>query len=81
MTKDDIIKLAREAGLCDEVGGIEGDAGSYYSYTEEIIRLFQAAFKAGAAAEREEIAKLADSMNTFGLPPDVGAAIRARGTT
>jgi hypothetical protein len=34
-----------------------------------------------AAAEREEIAKLADSMNTFGLPPDVGAAIRARGTT
>ena len=33
-----------------------------------------------AAAEREEIAKLADSMNTFGLPPDVGAAIRARGT-
>ena len=37
--------------------------------------------KACAAAEREEIAKLADSMNTFGLPPDVGAAIRARGTT
>ena len=36
--------------------------------------------KACAAAEREEIAKLADSMNTFGLPPDVGAAIRARGT-
>ena len=32
-----------------------------------------------ASAEREEIAKLADSMNTFGLPPDVGAAIRARG--
>ena len=37
--------------------------------------------KACAAAEREEIAKLADSMNTVGLPPDVGAAIRARGTT
>ena len=38
--------------------------------------------KACAAAEREEIAKLADSMNTLGLPPDVAAdIIRARGTT
>ena len=35
--------------------------------------------KACAAAEREACAKVADSMNTFGLPPDVGAAIRARG--
>ena len=37
--------------------------------------------KANAEAEREACAKLCDAMNTFGLPPDVGAAIRARGTT
>jgi len=27
----------------------------------------------------EDAAKLADSMNTFGEPPDIGAAIRGRG--
>ena len=31
-----------------------------------------------AEAEREACAKLADSMSTFGLPPDVGSAIRMR---
>ncbi len=84
MTKDDIIRMAREAGLCSEVGGIEGDAGSYYSYTEEIISLFQAAFKAGAAAEREACAKLIEAypywLGTI-AKQEIAAAIRARTTT
>ena len=59
---EDIIRIAHAVGLCDEVGGIEGDTGSYYSYTEEIISLFLAAFKAGADTEREECAKLCDGL-------------------
>ena len=34
------------------------------------------AWQAATAAERERCAKVADSMNTFGLPPDVAAEIR-----
>lgn len=74
MTKDDIIKLA---GDCD-LGRVCGPLDTLLDYEWEILQRFAALV---AAAEREEIAKLADSMNTFGLPPDVGAAIRARGTT
>lgn len=73
MTKDDIIKLA---GDCD-LGRVCGSLDTLLDYEWEILQRFAALV---AAAEREEIAKLADSMNTFGLPPDVGAAIRARGT-
>lgn len=68
MTTDDIIRMAQEVGLCNEVGGIEGDAGSYYSYTEEIRSLWQAAFKAGTAVERETIAQLFDAIPEFAVP-------------
>ena len=73
MTKDDVIRMAREAGAAFPSGGI----WHRFDSPEELERFANLV----AAAEREEIAKLADSMNTFGLPPDVGAAIRARGTT
>jgi len=68
MTTDDIIRMAQEVGLCNEVGGIEGDAGSYYSYTEEIRSLWQAAFKAGTAVERETIAQLFDAIPELVMP-------------
>ena len=73
MTKDDVIRMAREAGAAFPSGGI----WHRFDSPEELERFANLV----AAAEREEIAKLADSMNTVGLPPDVGAAIRARGTT
>lgn len=66
MTKDDIIRMAREAGLF-----------THKEVQPEILAFANLA----VAAEREACARVADSMNTFGLPPDVGAAIRARGTT
>lgn len=50
----------------------EGDASA---------QLVLEAFVAERVVEEcEACAQLADSMNTFGLPPDVGAAIRARHT-
>ena len=73
MTKDDIRKLAHEAGL-HLATDVHWMPIIGFDYAAKLIAL-------AAEREREEIAKLADSMNTFGLPPDVGAAIRARGTT
>ena len=73
MTKDDVIRMAREAGAAFPSGGI----WHRFDSPEELERFANLV----AAAEREEIAKLADSMNTFGHPPDVGERIRARGTT
>jgi hypothetical protein len=45
MTKDDIIRMAREAGLCDEYGTVNYE----YGYLEEILKFAQLV----AAAERD----------------------------
>jgi hypothetical protein len=66
MKQEDIICMAKEAGLFVH---------------KEVQPELLAFANLVAAAEREACAKVADSMNTFGHPPDVGAAIRARGTT
>jgi hypothetical protein len=52
---------------------VQDDVGYVVSVTAACWDAWQAA----TAAERERAAKVADSMNTFGLPPDVAAAIRA----
>ena len=54
----------------DRIYGLDGN-----DYCVD-LRLAWRAWQAATAAERERCAKVADSMNTFGLPPDVGAAIR-----
>jgi MoaA/NifB/PqqE/SkfB family radical SAM enzyme len=70
MTRDDIIRMAREAG---------GSSGGIWGFTViELERFFKLAYEAGAAAEREACAKLAESTH----PHDWGfiaVAIRARG--
>ena len=72
MTKDEIIKLAREAGFADGVAEIVGLAG------------FANFANAVAAAEREACAKLCDDLDddiVDGLAGwQYGEAIRARGT-
>jgi hypothetical protein len=53
MTRDQIIAMAQQAGLCNSLGGIEGDSGCFYSYAEEIERfaaLIAAHERAKAAA-------------------------------
>lgn len=85
MTKDDIIKLAQSAGLCDELGGIEGDSSCFYDYGDEIVAFARACF----AIEREACAKVCMQLETaidgggnhYFRPADARqcvAAIRAR---
>ena len=67
MTKDDIIKLAREAGFADGVAEIVGLAG--FANFANLV----------AAAEREACAAMFDDRNVW--DEEVGERIRARGNT
>lgn len=79
MKKEDVIRMAQEAGLCDETGGVEGDGGCFYDYAEEIERF--AAFV--AAAEREACAKLCeqDQHSEYDGHAECAATIRKRGAS
>ena len=70
MTKDDIIKLARE---CD-IGRVCGPLDTLLNYEWEILQHFAALV---AAAEREECANLCEQWNAS-HPNALAAAIRAR---
>ena len=67
MTKDDIIKLAREAGLADANGVVHA------AYQLEAFANLV------AAAEREACAAIFDDRNVW--DEEVGERIRARGNT
>ena len=68
MDREDIIRMAREAGLA--YGSDEKPLGSVTRFTALV-----------AAAEREECAKVCDGMDHNGvmIAADCAAAIRARG--
>jgi len=51
MTRDDIIKLAREAGFTDS------SFFRWSAYTDDLERFYRAAYAAGAKAEREKVAQ------------------------
>jgi hypothetical protein len=76
MTKDDIIRMAREAGFVDGMAEILGLVG--FANFANLVALV-------AAAEREECAKVcedygrAEEMQAIGN--DYAEAIRARGNT
>jgi hypothetical protein len=74
MTRDDIIKLAREAGI-DSMPADYNYRSSYYAGTLDEIERFAALV---AAAEREACAKVCEESNAFDWP-ECAAAIRARG--
>jgi hypothetical protein len=80
MTRDDIIGMAREAGI-DSMPADYNYRSSYYAGTSDEIEKFAALV---AAAEREACAKVCESL--FDLDDDscseaeqCAAAIRARG--
>ena len=86
MTRDDIIRMAREAGFEEGYGNHLFPPGDYREevvpVTDEIIR-FAALV---AAAEREACAKLCEKMLGIFHPTEVittrcATAIRARGET
>jgi len=84
MTKEDIIRMAREAGLasifsaCDE----PGVRCAYEDWDEELERFFTLAYEAGAAAEREACADICDQHASIeGIAQRCAAEIRARNKT
>ncbi len=89
MTRDDIIKLAREAGI-DSMPADYTYRSSYYAGTSDEIERFAALV---AAAEREACAKVCDQKvdaeyatgkvdhNEMGWTQACAIAIRARGNT
>jgi hypothetical protein len=96
MTKDDIIKLAREAGLPDPMvfyAGYERFANLVAAHkakvalAESYVALAESylcGYEAGVVAERAECAKLIEAypywLGTI-AKQEIAAAIRARGTT
>lgn len=72
MTKDDIIRMAREAGWSDwEIVGMK----------KELKRFFHLAYTAGASAEREECAKVVETSPSYDwhrFACEAAAAIRSR---
>lgn len=85
MTQDDIIRMARDSGvraakLLHEFGTEGALCDSEIQDLRAAERLAQAAYAAGAAAEREECAKLADWEPCLtDTSRRIADAIRARG--
>jgi hypothetical protein len=83
MTRDDIIKLALEAGFCKDSNGI------YFRRAvtpdSDLLPLLERFAALVAAAEREACAKVCDELrDEDGFEPygtECAAAIRARGET
>ena len=81
MTKDDIMKLAREAGLFthkDVQPEILAFANLVAAHTAEVAlaEAYRCGYEAGAAAEREACAAMFDDRNVW--EEEVGERIRAR---
>lgn len=84
---DDIIRMAREAGLPDPMvfyAGYERFANLVAAHKAEVAlaEAYRCGYEAGVVAEREEIAKLADaSVNADQYPTltILAQAIRMRG--
>lgn len=73
MTQDDIIRMAREAGLA--IAYSERDEDGWL----ELERFFRLAYEAGAAAEREACADICDQWASIeGLAQRCAEQIRAR---
>ena len=60
MTKEEITRMAREAGILEPIELLESNQWRQDTI-RELERFFQAAYAAGAAAEREEILTYAKS--------------------
>ena len=73
MTRDDIIRMAREAGFVEYLLRV-------YRADEGVEHLARAAYEAGAAAEREACADICDQHASIeGIAQRCAEQIRARG--
>ena len=88
MSREDVIQLARDVADKDKVDPIHGDPPFVVLTPEELERFYEAAFKAGAEAEREacehDIEDCRGGDDSAEYSNGIGtalAAIRARGAT
>jgi hypothetical protein len=89
MNRDDIIRMAREAGLCHwgaltlVKGNVKAEIGNGPESLHPCLEaFFYAVCQASAAAEREACAQILDGVNNHANPMtanDCADAIRARG--
>ena len=78
MTRDDVIRMAREAGIRAEPGNSFADD----MYFAVLYRFATMAFQAGAAAEREACADICDQhASVEGIAQRCAEQIRARSKT
>ena len=81
MNREDIIRMAREAGILEPIELLESNQWRQDTI-RELERFFQAAYAAGAAAEREELARFfKDHWRETWTDLQISKAIRARGNT
>ena len=78
MNREDIIRMAREAGI-EHLPDNWGDGWWQADNTQSLERFAQAAYAAGAAAEREAVLDLLDAYAKNNT--DLRDAIRTRGNT
>jgi hypothetical protein len=91
MTKDEIIRLAREAGYEDlptvrlayQGFDIQRFANLVAAHKAEVAlaEAYRCGYEAGAVVEREECAKVCAEADKSTHPADLADAIRARGNT
>jgi len=83
MTRDDIIRMAREAGFEDGYGNHLFPPGDYREEVIPVTKELERFADLVAAAEREACAKVAESYEPRCevCPSGVANAIRARGET
>ena len=79
MNREDIIRMAREAGILEPIELLESNQWRQDTI-RELERFFQAAYAAGAAAEREACARVCEEDGLL-WGQRYAAAIRARGNT
>ncbi len=78
MTRDDILRMAREAQLGNPYG--VGDSASVYVGKEDILRDLERFAALVADAEREACAEVCEEWGAWNnVAQDCAAAIRARG--
>jgi hypothetical protein len=75
MTKDDIIRMAKEAGLCD-ADGKDSDSIVITSHLEQFANLVAAAEREACAVQLDEMAEKDKLTNYYKVAAN---AIRARG--
>ncbi len=84
MNRDDIIRMAREAGFVIDEKAKQHQPNcifhTHHMVDELLERFFNLAYEAGAAAEREACAQVSEDWDSdMADPRDIAAAIRARG--